>query len=128
MECDEFPAEAASAGFSPVTPKTGEHRDFVAGVDVAGVSGVFTCANLGRFSADYGTFSHEVQCEYRPGEQKAVMMGSPDAWGPCKTSKLQVNLFLGGLNQDLTFSLSRFLSRDSNCPARNAIAPRLQRE
>ena len=86
MECDEFPEEASSAGFNPVTPRTGDHRDFV-----AGVSGVFTCANLSRFSADYGTFSHEVQCEYLPEEQRAVLTGAPDAWGLCKTSKFKVN-------------------------------------
>ena len=80
MECDELPAEASSGGFDRVTPRTGSHRDFV-----AGVSGVFTCANLGRLSDDYGTFSHEVQCEYKPEEQRAVLTGAPDAWGTCKT-------------------------------------------
>ena len=100
MECDELPAEASSGGFDQVTPRTGAHRDFV-----AGVSGVFTCANLGRLSDDYGTFSHEVQCEYKPEEQRAVLTGAPDAWGTCKTCKFNLNTkLLESFNQNFTTS------------------------
>ena len=82
MECEESPDEAVSAGFSPVTPRTGKYSDFL-----AGVTGVFTCAGLGRFAGDYASFSHEVQCEFRAEDKKAVMTGAPKVWGPCKTGK-----------------------------------------
>ena len=82
MECEESPQGAAAGGFDPVTPK-GEYRDFV-----AGGSGVFTCANMGRFSTDYERFDYEFKCEYLPEEQRAVLTPTPVSWRTCKTSKL----------------------------------------